>query len=253
MPNATGSTVYDENFYIEQMAGSYSSAQIYADRLLTFFNPGRVADVGCGRGTWLKAFSEQGAHTVVGFDGSWNSHQNMVVNQIEFIPCDLNSKLRYEGQRFDLALSLEVAEHVEEASSDTFVENLVGLADVVLFSAAYSGQGGTSHVNEQPHSYWAAKFAASGYDVFDAFRPVFWGNEHIDYWYRQNAFLYAKRNTASAVQLSAAGLQPMENIEFMNCVHPVMLQAQTTYLSTRKFLRDRLRKKLQNAIKFGKP
>ena len=183
-------TLYGDSFYQSQIDGSYRSAVVYAKMMEKLHGFHRVADVGCGRGTWLKAFREHGAQVTVGFDGPWNSQVNMLESNIRFIACDLNEKLPESTERFDLALSLEVAEHVSESSADIFVSNLVGLAEIVIFSAAYKGQGGTNHLNEQRPSYWAKKFEAHGYEVYDAFRPTVWGNEQVEFWYQQNAFLW---------------------------------------------------------------
>jgi len=94
-------------------------------------------------------------------------------------------------------MSLEVAEHLEPATAPQFVNSLATASDVVLFSAAYTQQGGTNHINEQPHSYWAGLFAGHAFAPFDLFRPVFWGNDEICFWYRQNVFLYVKRESAA--------------------------------------------------------
>ena len=51
-------------------------------------------------------------------------------------------------------------------------------------------QGGTNHVNEQPQSYWAAKFAAHGYRPADALRRRFWSDLEAGVVYSQNALLY---------------------------------------------------------------
>jgi hypothetical protein len=49
---------------------------------------------------------------------------------------------------------------------------------------SYTKQGGINHINEQPHTYWAQLFAEHGFVPFDLFRPVFWGNENVCFWYR---------------------------------------------------------------------
>src|SRR5262249_48198784 len=69
------------------------------------------------------------------------------------------------GPRYDIAISLDVAEHLPEKVADRYVGLLCGLSSIVIFSAATPGQGGTDHVNEQPHSYWIEKFSACGYRV----------------------------------------------------------------------------------------
>ncbi len=219
-------TAYDDVFYQKQIDGSYKSARIYAYLLARVFKPLSVVDVGCGRGAWLKAFKEVGAEKLAGFDGPWNGPQNMIEPAIVFAACDLNRPIAAPaGEKFDLALSLEVAEHLAPASAPTFVESLTNLADVVLFGAAVPGQGGTNHVNEQPATYWAKLFAARGYAPFDYFRPLVWGDRRVDFWYQQNTFLYVRQSSAAHADLSVKGLVPLANPAFMDCVHPILYTA----------------------------
>lgn len=77
------------------------------------------------------------------------------------------------GERFDLAMSVEVAEHLHEASAKGFVASLTRLSDVVLFGSAFSSQGGTNHVNEQPHIYWAKLFETHDYAPYVFLAPHF--------------------------------------------------------------------------------
>jgi len=98
------------------------------------------------------------------------------------------------SRTFDLAVSLEVGEHLPESAAKTFVESLTRLAPVVLFSAAIPGQGGTSHVNEQWPEYWSRLFANHGFDPADVVRPRIWGDERVEFWYAQNVILYAARS-----------------------------------------------------------
>jgi hypothetical protein len=94
---------------------------------------------------------------------------------------------------FDLAISLEVAEHLPEEAADAFVESLTRLASVVLFSAAAPYQGGEHHVNERWPVYWAERFATHGYLSVDCIRRRIWANPAVEWWYAQNAFLYVER------------------------------------------------------------
>ena len=63
---------------------------------------------------------------------------------------------------FDLALCLEVAEHVAGPLAPRLIEFLASLAPALVFSHAPEGQGGHFHLNEQPWSYWARLFAQHG-------------------------------------------------------------------------------------------
>lgn len=215
-----GAPIYDDEFYEDQIAGSYKSAVQFVQYLSMIINPKTVADAGCGRGTWLKAFKEHGATRCVGFDGPWNSQSKMLDQGIDFVCTDLNESLSKYGETFDLALSLEVAEHLEATSAVHFIKGLTSLSKVIIFGAAYSGQGGTEHINEQPHTYWAKLLGNCGYRPYDLFRPKFWGNEQIEPWYQQNTFLYVHESSDVNAVLMKLGHRPIENLAFMNCIHP---------------------------------
>jgi len=214
---------YDDAFYRAQIESSFHSAVIYLDHLSTYFQPSSLADFGCGRGSWLKAAHESGIENLYGIDGPWNSQDKMVSQAIKFIAADLNEPISLE-QRVDLAMSLEVAEHLVPASAETFVRSLTDAADIMMFGAAYSHQGGVNHFNEQPHSYWAAIFQSFDYAAFDLFRPHFWGDERVAGPYRQNTFLYVKRGSAAFHRIINCVESPIANTDFMNAVHPYLYE-----------------------------
>ena len=207
-------SAYDEAFYESQMAESLASARLYLGHLWKFIQPSSVVDVGCGRGMWLKAAGELGATRLLGLDGNWNRQDLMNDPAIRFRSIDLNQ--RFKVELCDVAMSLEVAEHLLAESAEGFVASLASAADVIVFGAAYSGQGGTEHINEQPLSYWAELFAAEGFDVFDVFRPTFWTDPRIPFWYRQNTMVYARGGSPKSVAFR--GMEP----KFLDCVHPDM-------------------------------
>ena len=92
--------------------------------------------------------------------------ENLPIPKKNFFAVDLKRPLQLE-RRFDLVLSLEVAEHLPEECAATFVESLIGLGSVILFSAAIPFQGGTHHVNEQWSNYWVKNFQEREYVVID--------------------------------------------------------------------------------------
>src|SRR5512145_2582160 len=153
---------YNQSFYDWQMSASLESARIYLRHLWNYIQPRSVLDVGCGRGTWLKACGELGSDTLVGYDGPWNDKSQMLDPEIVFRAGDLNDGFRAE-EKIDLAMSLEVAEHLEAKYAERFVESLCFSADCVLFGAASIGQGGANHLNEQMPSYWAVYFEQQGF------------------------------------------------------------------------------------------
>ena len=147
-----------------------------------------VLDVGCGTGTWLKVFEENGVNDYLGVDGDYVERSMLKIPHKLFHAHDLTKSFTL-GRKFDIVVSLEVAEHIPEQCADSFIESLVKHAEVLIFSAAIPGQGGQNHLNEQWPEYWQKKFEPFGFYFHDVIRPQIWGNEQVDFWYRQNMFL----------------------------------------------------------------
>jgi hypothetical protein len=80
------------------------------------------------------------------------------------------------------------------------VASLVGMADLVLFSAAIPRQGGSDHINERWQSWWADRFAAHGFVPIDCVRRRIWSNPSVEWWYAQNVLLYASRARMAAAR-----------------------------------------------------
>ena len=151
-----------------------------------------AVDVGCGTGTWLRQLSVLcGTEDIWGIDADYVNRDLLVIPPDHFIPRDLEERLPHT-RRYDLAISMEVAEHLPASRADSFVEDLCALSDTVLFSAATVFQGGTHHLNEQRLSYWIAKFSEHGFEPFDIIRSQIWDDAGIPAWYRQNAVLFRK-------------------------------------------------------------
>lgn len=215
-------SMYGHDFYKSQIFGSLQSAQIYLYHLFSIWGvPGSVVDIGCGRGAWLATCRDFGVKRLVGVDGSWNSQEAMIDPNINFYPANLEKRLPLTGH-FDLAVSLEVAEHLQPESSHAFVESLTDLSDVVLFGAAFTGQPGVNHINTRPHSFWADLFFDRGYALFDLFRPTFWNDERVEPCYRQNTFLYVKPGHKLYNTLVNKGVACSQKAPFIDCVHPAI-------------------------------
>ena len=190
---------YKDTFQRERHAETLYSARTILAHVLELLPPIRSAvDVGCGVGTWLSVLRERGVNRVLGIDGKWVNQQLLMIPRECFQERDLGENFSV-NERFDLAISLEVAEHLPPARASSFVESLTALSDVVLFSAAIPYQGGSQHINEQWPDYWAWFFEARGYVVLDVVRSRIWNEEKISVWYKQNALLYVKREKFAAM------------------------------------------------------
>jgi SAM-dependent methyltransferase len=184
-------TPYTSKFYEHQQGGARRSAEIIVPIVLRFVPAKSVIDVGCGVGAWLAVFQEQGVKDILGIDGDYVDARQLQIPRASFIARDLSRPLHLE-RTFDLAVSLEVAEHLPPESASSLVASLTALAPVVLFSAAIPWQGGTHHVNEQWPDYWANQFLRHGYVPVDVIRPSIWQNSGVDWWYAQNTLLFVE-------------------------------------------------------------
>jgi SAM-dependent methyltransferase len=180
---------YDRAFYERHRTGSGSSAEVVVGLVHEWVRPKSVVDVGCGLGTWLAAFRRRGVEDVVGVDGSPVPPDLLEIPPERFSVRDLSSPLALD-RSFDLAMCLEVAEHLPASVAGTLVSSLTALAPVVLFSAAIPGQGGVGHVNEEWPRAWAERFSAAGFAWADPIRPRIWTDPTVEPWYAQNALLF---------------------------------------------------------------
>jgi SAM-dependent methyltransferase len=155
------------------------------------FRPRSVVDLGCGSGGWLKVFREHGVEDVLGVDAPYVRPEALRIQPEEFVGHDLARPPSLDRQ-FDLAISLEAAHYLPEASAPALVETITALAPVVLFGAAVPHQPGGPAQNRQWPSWWAELFTASGYGAEDWLRPLVWDDAGVDWWYAQNTILYLR-------------------------------------------------------------
>lgn len=182
---------YNADFFADVNTRGLESAKTLVPFVLKTIEPKSVVDVGCGLGSWLAVIRDLGVTDVLGLDGDYVDRAKLEIPAEQFRACNLSQPPRLE-RTFDMALTLEVAEHLPPASADDFVEFLTRLAPVVVFSAAVPFQGGTLHFNEQWPDYWAEKFARRNFVLIDAIRSTFWDEEAIDPMYVQNGFIYVR-------------------------------------------------------------
>lgn len=194
----SGSELYDEFFYWENRYGSVMSARSVLGFVLKRLQCNSLVDFGCGTGTWLWVALNYGVLDVLGLDGSYIPRDMLMIPSRDFKAADL-SKPFVLDRKFDMAMSLEVAEHLPEESADDFVAGICGSSDVVLFSAAHPGQGGDGHVNEQPIEYWIDKFAKHDYKPIDI-KQYFASDDKVEWWYKENLIMFVLLDKYDGIQ-----------------------------------------------------
>jgi hypothetical protein len=219
----------------EALGGSRESSDVVAPLLFDLLGiPASVVDFGCGVGAWLAGFAAAGVQDFVGLEGGHPDPGQVQVPADRIHLIDLQEPVDL-GRAFDVALSLEVGEHLPADCSGVYVESIARHTDAVLFSAAIPRQGGIDHINEQWPSYWFDLWQAQEFDCFDVVRWQVWDNRLVEAWYRQNLLLYARG--ARADQLRASGYTPSKP---KSVVHPAMLEHYQTRLDLANQRRPRL-------------
>lgn len=180
---------YVPNFYDIIRHGTVQSADVIVPVVYDLIKPQRVVDIGCGEGWWAKKFRDLGSD-VLGIDGAYVTNTPLgldfqagnidIVGSLSLLP------------KFDLAVCLEVAEHLLPARSESFVAEMVELAPTILWSAAIPRQPGVDHINCRWPSYWAGLFASHGYQMSGSIRDSIWDDERVEPWFRQNLTLVTK-------------------------------------------------------------
>jgi SAM-dependent methyltransferase len=186
-------------FYRSIAAGSSRAAEAIAPLVNGLLPARSVVDFGCGTGAWLRAFRRCGAVSVLGLDQFEPTDVALLIERDEYQRADLAQDIRLV-RRFDLALSLEVGEHLPRPASPTLVANLVNASDRILFSAATPGQGGVHHINERPLWDWVELFAERGYAASDFVRPLIARHRlKVEPWYRYNTLFFFRRSAAASL------------------------------------------------------
>lgn len=171
--------VYDATFFAGRSETVSQSAAIVVPVIARLLAPHSVVDFGCGQGEWLDAFS---LDDTTGVDIAAPEGPRLLRADL-CRPLDL-------GRRYDLALCLEVGEHLPESAADVLIDTLTHHSAHVVFSAAVPGQEGKGHINCQPLDYWRQKFQRRGYVMRDAIRPLICRDLRVSPWYRSNIVLF---------------------------------------------------------------
>jgi SAM-dependent methyltransferase len=206
---------YSKPNYIHDAAiHNFSAARQILPCILSLKPVNSILDVGCGIGTWLSVAQELGVTEIKGVDGVDLKASELKIPYDSFIQADLTLPFRLD-KKFDLAICLEVAEHLPVSAAGTFIESLTSHSDFILFSAAIPGQGGQNHLNEQWPSYWQDLFRKKNYFPCDILRSRFWNNDQVEWWYSQNTVIYSP-----AAVIQSLDLPVTESVNSL--IHPAL-------------------------------
>jgi SAM-dependent methyltransferase len=210
---------------------NFTAARIILPLIFDLIGTKSLIDVGCGIGTWLKVAKDLGVSDILGVDGDYVDRKvlSKYIDEDNFLARDLTKPLELY-RTFDLALCLEVAEHLPFESADILIDSLCNHSGTILFSAAIPFQGGQNHLNEQTPNYWIGKFEQRGFQVYDPIRSAVWERIDVDVWYKQNILLFSTKELSLPKPI------------FTHVVHPELFEAhlakKNQYMAELKKIKD---------------
>jgi cyclopropane fatty-acyl-phospholipid synthase-like methyltransferase len=191
--------VYSADFFEKDVEGpAVRSAGTIAQSIVDEFAGRRIVDVGCGTGALLEALRARGC-AVFGLEYAEAALEFCRHRQLDVAKFDLEHNVYQDSRTFDVTVSMEVAEHLPERVADRYVDLLTRLSPVVVFTAAIPGQGGTDHINEQPHSYWIEKYRQRGFEYLPEmslrWRDTWKASGEVESWYYRNLMIFRRPAT----------------------------------------------------------
>lgn len=185
---------YDVAYYQTINAEEAEQAARLAGVLIWKYQPKSALDIGCATGLYLKPFLD------ASIDGYGIDNAEATIDAaVMMVPkgrikiADITKASI--GHRADLAMCLEVLEHIPESGAAAAVKHIAESSDVIIFSAAQPGQGGHGHINCQPKEYWQDLFTARGYvrrlEDEDYIRTIMAAGYHMG-WLTNNLMIFGR-------------------------------------------------------------
>lgn len=176
---------YGEKFFAKRNSLQWR-AEIFCIPILEILQPRSVIDVGCAIGDFVKWFYDKGLDAW-GIEGSTAARKYSMIPERMFY-LDMR-KPHPMSLPFDLAISIEVAEHIEPEYAKIYAKNLIGLSKRLLLTIAGPGEKGHSHVNLQPQIYWDNLFASLDYQR----------NTDIEYQLKEPLYVHKNNRWVNAI------------------------------------------------------
>jgi hypothetical protein len=164
-------------------------ARRIAEWMSAWHSKASILDVGCGPGLYVEEMRKRGLEAF-GVDSDERLVESEWLKRIDI------TMVRYDTPIYNVALSLEVGEHIPAGEADLYVEHLADTgATILYFSAARPGQGGEGHINCQPKAYWVKRLHYAGFwldpDTTDEWLGFMRSGPHMG-WLTQNGLVFRR-------------------------------------------------------------
>ena len=188
---------YESGFYDSVSDRAKICADVVSKIVGSIFQINAFVDIGCGSGAWtikaLENFGDAKRAVLIDLPSVNIGFELRDDPRVHFIGKNFNEDSEIPTMDFDLAFCTEVLEHIEEESALKVLDSIAKNCQILVFSGAVPGQGGTGHVNEQTQEYWDKQIQLRGFRPFDVFRPILY-SQNIPQYYKNNLLLYIKPN-----------------------------------------------------------
>lgn len=180
-----------ETGYWEEICSHHTDEGLKKTLVEFLKDMGSIVDFGCGDASYIKHISSNLNIKVEGYDGNPNvdTISGGVAKQL-----DLSNPFDFK-KKFDVVMSLEVAEHIPKEYENIYVNNLIThCGGYLIISWAIPGQGGKGHVNEQPNKYVLNLFKNLGFEYLEEFTECLRSNITNCIWFKNTIFIFKKQN-----------------------------------------------------------
>lgn len=163
-----------------------------ADALIAVFHDVKsTIDVGCGTGYYAGRFAAMGVDRAVGIEP--NPITGTYLGGAEAITADVTAGDDLGLGAFDLAMSLEVVEHIPRERHDRFFDFLCSSARrYVVFAGGTPGQAGVGHIACRPETEWEAELNQRGW-VRHPHLTRFLRTSAFYWWSRRNTMVFVPK------------------------------------------------------------
>lgn len=125
------------------------------------YRPESVLEIGCGNGAYLMLLKGLGAKKVLGIDRA--PAEATAIDPNEYVIHDVSKPLHLDAG-YDLAICLELVEHLDDADAVRLLADIARHASGrIIFSAAEPGQPGHLHINCRPIGEWLQRWQTLGW------------------------------------------------------------------------------------------
>ncbi len=206
---------YDSFYYKNYNGNSYARTPDWlkffdniSENIIKTLQPKTVLDVGCAYGLLVETLRNRGVDAF-GIDISEYAIQQVRPDLQDY--CRVSSILDPLTDRYDLIVSIEVIEHIDEKNCDQVIKNLCLASDQILLATTPDDFDDPTHFNVQPPLYWVQKFAHYGFEPDIAFDASF---------LTPYAILFKKNYPASYSQVqSLFGAKKLLDLDFSRVTH----------------------------------